>query len=101
MTVPRLSAEQRRALRNLADAGINGVTETTMLAHGFWRGVFAWSFLQAPPRTMAPSPRSLFISRFSVNKTNGRTRFRLCLWPTGRIDFHHEIRQEQRRLRAD
>ena len=40
------------------------------------------SFLQAPPRTMAPSPRSLFVSRFSVNKTNGRTRFRLRLWPT-------------------
>ena len=59
------------------------------------------SFLQAPPRTMAPSPRSLFVSRFSVNKTNGRTRFRLRLWPAGRIDFHHEIRQEQRRLRAD
>jgi hypothetical protein len=37
MTVPRLSAEQRRALGILADAGINGVTETTMLAHGFTR----------------------------------------------------------------
>ena len=46
-------------------------------------------------------PWSLFVSRFSVNKTNGRTRFRLRLWPAGRIDFHHEIRQEQRRLRAD
>jgi hypothetical protein len=35
MTVPRLNAEQRRALEILADAGINGVTETTLLAHGF------------------------------------------------------------------
>ncbi len=41
MTVPRLSAEQRRALEILADAGINGVTEATMLAHGFTRAMLA------------------------------------------------------------
>jgi hypothetical protein len=31
----RLSAEQRRALAMLADAGRNGVTEAIMLANGF------------------------------------------------------------------
>ena len=41
MTVPRLTAEQHRALEILADAGINGVTEATMLAHGFWRDMLA------------------------------------------------------------
>lgn len=30
-----LTAEQRRALEILADAGRNGATETIMLAHGF------------------------------------------------------------------
>jgi hypothetical protein len=32
---PRLNAEQRRALALLAGAGMNGVTETMMLARGF------------------------------------------------------------------
>ncbi len=41
MTGPRLSAEQRRALEILADAGISGVTEATMLAHGFPRAALA------------------------------------------------------------
>ena len=33
--VARLNAEQRRALEILVDAGINGVTEATLLAQGF------------------------------------------------------------------
>ena len=41
MTVPRLSPEQRRALEILADAGINGTSEATLLAHGFTRAVLA------------------------------------------------------------
>jgi len=41
MIVPRLSADQRRALRVLADAGRNGVTEALMLAHGFRREMLA------------------------------------------------------------
>jgi hypothetical protein len=41
MTVPRLTADQRRALRVLADAGRNGVTEALMLAHGFRREMLA------------------------------------------------------------
>jgi hypothetical protein len=36
-----LSAEQRRALEILADAGINGVAEATLLAHGFTRAALA------------------------------------------------------------
>src|SRR5258708_32319054 len=32
---PRLNAEQRRALALLVSAGMNGVTETIMLARGF------------------------------------------------------------------
>jgi hypothetical protein len=35
MMLPRLSAEQRRALALLSGAGMNGVTETIMLARGF------------------------------------------------------------------
>jgi hypothetical protein len=35
MTLPRLSTQQRRALALLASAGMNGVTETIMLARGF------------------------------------------------------------------
>ncbi len=35
MMLPRLSAEQRRALVLLCGAGMNGVTETIMLARGF------------------------------------------------------------------
>lgn len=41
MTIPRLTADQRRALRVLADAGRNGVTEALMLAHGFRREMLA------------------------------------------------------------
>ena len=41
MTVPRLTAEQRRALRVLADAGQNGATEAIMMAHGFGREMLA------------------------------------------------------------
>ena len=41
MTSPRLSAEQRRALQILADAGQNGATEALMLAHGFRREMLA------------------------------------------------------------
>jgi hypothetical protein len=36
-----LSAEQRRALAMLAGAGMNGVTEATLLAHGFTRAALA------------------------------------------------------------
>jgi len=35
MMLPRLSAEQRRALALLSGAGMNGVTEPIMLARGF------------------------------------------------------------------
>jgi hypothetical protein len=41
MTGPRLTAEQRRALEILAEAGINGVTDATLLAHGFRRAALA------------------------------------------------------------
>jgi len=41
MTLPRLTAEQRRALKILADAGINGVTVATLVAHGFSRTALA------------------------------------------------------------
>jgi hypothetical protein len=41
MTVPRLTPERRRALQILAEAGINGATETTLLAHGFTRVMLA------------------------------------------------------------
>jgi hypothetical protein len=41
MTVPRLTADQRRALRVLADARGNGVAEALMLAHGFRREMLA------------------------------------------------------------
>ncbi len=41
MTASRLTAEQRHALRILADAGQNGVTEAIMLAHGFRREMLA------------------------------------------------------------
>jgi hypothetical protein len=41
MTGPRLSAEQHRALEILADAGTNGATQATMLAHGFPRAALA------------------------------------------------------------
>ena len=47
MTVPRLTADQRRALRVLADAGRNGVTEALMLAHGFRREMLAGLVLAA------------------------------------------------------
>ena len=36
-----MTREQRRALEILADAGSNGATEATMLAHGFWREMLA------------------------------------------------------------
>jgi len=41
MMGPRLSAEQRRALEILADAGQHGATEATMFAHGFWQEMLA------------------------------------------------------------
>jgi len=41
MTVPYLTAEQRRALKILADAEQNGATEAIMLAHGFRREMLA------------------------------------------------------------
>jgi hypothetical protein len=41
MTGGRLSVEQRRALEILADAGIDGVTEMILLAHGFTRAALA------------------------------------------------------------
>jgi len=41
MTLPRLTAEQCRALEILADAGINGVTVATLVAHGFPRTALA------------------------------------------------------------
>jgi hypothetical protein len=41
MTIPRLTGDQRRALRVLVDAGRNGVTEALMLAHGFKREMLA------------------------------------------------------------
>jgi hypothetical protein len=41
MAVTRLTADQRRALRILADAGQNGATEAVMLAHGFRREMLA------------------------------------------------------------
>jgi hypothetical protein len=41
MTGPRLTAEQRRALRVLADAGQNGATEAIMMACGFRREMLA------------------------------------------------------------
>jgi hypothetical protein len=36
MMEQRLSAEQRRALELLADAGRNGASDATLLAYGFW-----------------------------------------------------------------
>jgi hypothetical protein len=36
MTEQHLTAEQRRALEILADAGRNGVSDATLLAYGFW-----------------------------------------------------------------
>ena len=36
MTEQDLSAEQRRALEILADAGRYGVSDATLLAYGFW-----------------------------------------------------------------
>jgi len=41
MTESHLTAEQRRALKMLADAGQNGATEALMLAHGFRREMLA------------------------------------------------------------
>ena len=35
MTLPRLTAEQRRALATLATAGRNGATQPLLTAHGF------------------------------------------------------------------
>ncbi len=41
MTLRRLSPDWRRALEMLADAGVNGITEATMLARGFPRATLA------------------------------------------------------------
>jgi hypothetical protein len=41
MTGPGLTAEQRPALRVLADAGQNGATEAIMMAYGFRREMLA------------------------------------------------------------
>ena len=38
---PSLNAEQSRALKILADAGQDGLTETTLFVYGFWREMLA------------------------------------------------------------
>jgi hypothetical protein len=41
MTSPRLTPQRRRALEILADAGINGATDTILLAYGITRVMLA------------------------------------------------------------
>jgi hypothetical protein len=75
MTVPRLTAEQHRALEILADAGINGVTEATMLAHGFTRAALAVlmrkGVVRARRQTVAAGRKAIEVYRVRIT-TAGR-----------------------------
>ncbi len=75
MTVPRLTAEQHRALEILADAGINGVTEATMLAHGFTRAALAVlmrkGVVRARRETVAAGRKAIEVYRVRIT-TAGR-----------------------------
>jgi len=52
MTEPRLSAEQRRVLRLLSEAGPRGITETLWAAHGL-NGELLFGLVLAGLTTMA------------------------------------------------
>jgi hypothetical protein len=75
MTVPRLTAEQHRALEILADAGINGVTEATILAHGFTRAALAVlmrkGVVRARRQTVAAGRKAIEVYRVRIT-TAGR-----------------------------
>jgi hypothetical protein len=70
MTVPRLTSDQRRALRILADAQRTGVTEALMLAHGFRREMLAGLVLAelatVVTRTMRAGGRPIKVDHYVI-----------------------------------
>jgi hypothetical protein len=71
---PRLNAEQQRALKMLADAGQDGPTEPTLLAHGFWHEMLAGfvlsGFAKVTTETIGPAIK---VKRYRITAAGLKT----------------------------